>query len=1540
MDDEDLAQALALSLLEPSREARDLPSLSDLPKATLHILLRILRKVTEEPDKSKFRSLKKTTNTLSQDLFPHQDAVAFLCACGFEESNEGVQLPDGADLKLVDEALNSVRTALEAAGKPTPPPPTPPPAAKSPVTPGASAVDQIMEAVKDAGAFSSVSDLAPPAAELAVWRRQQSLGVVGFIFEGEAPHALLELGTRVLDIGADVDGGAKGTVVGWKTAKGRFFDTSAGCSNKNGCVRVYYDKKPAAHDGNPWNVMAANRLLFLDAAAPDPPYDTLTRSRPPEAKGDYGGKFGVGSRVRVKKSVSAPAYGWGGVEHGMEGVVIKIDSDGDLKVDFPGIATGWSCKAYEMEAVGGDGGGMGGGTGPRTGGGHSAPSKRDTTQREHLKMQKSQMMQMLQMARASASIDRVPDNPEHASIWPHGAPHPDLRVGVRVRDSRSGVCGYVLGWVHKGVHYGDVSGGLESGGERGARVRFDRTTQEIRQHEWNLDARRLEFITGDLNNIFVAAAESVTRLEALLNSPGCNPNVRDALGASPLWHACRAGSLECTRLLLERRADVQVQPRGKLSPLGVAAQFGFILCVQLLLDHRANMEAVDEERYTPLFAAVRGAHSSCVEVLVNARANLESKTKPLECTPLGWLCCVEPNLNRPILQMLLRGGANVNAYQFDAISRSMSPLHFAVLGDRTDAVEWLLANGANVHVHDADGDPPVLVACVADHPECCRLLLGAKADANTTKDDGTTLLNAAAHGGSTECVQLLLEHGAAQTMNKMDRIGTHAMHWACQDAYPKILELLCKAKADVENKNGKGGSPLMLALAYEEDRKDVKLECVRILIEHKVDVNAIDPRDGESALGYVSKKGSIEAAELLLKAGATATIGRMDHRGAHPMHWACQEANPPLLKLLIEAKGNVEQPNGKGGTPLMLATCDPGPRNVECLRMLLKAKADPNQLDHDGDPAIIRTMIRDDEAQSAALLEAGARANATDHHGISLVQRFGALAQSKMLRLLIQHGADVSGVLDLVQVGFSSGMVKKPAQDQNEVLQLLRDAPSVRARFLEEQRAKEQAERSQQEAEARRKAQDEEEAAAKRRRADDRKVLVAWLRDTCRLPEDELVSVAEIFLVEDFHTVSLIEALQGRNREYWPEKLSKGHRVRIDEAVLRTRRPSTPPAPPHDDTAASEKAAAKKAADEKAAAAKASADKAAAEKTVGAAAAEAPEELRRRATALGFLQMLTSLNVAEDATLKTAVVWCDEQGATSVSDIVECDLVDDFVRHLGLKPIPGKRLRTMLQALRAASSSSSPSPQLEWDPHKPTFYFLPRAAVLDATATQLKRMQELRDSELLEKMAVDLNEAFQGKGLIQNVLFVSHRWEDSATPDETGAQLAALKAHLMSHPEVQYIWFDYSCMPQRSSGCPPDQDDRTPAEKAEFDLMLKAIADLYLTAKVLILLDKMYLTRFWTTMEGWCAMQQVTSEGVRPATEGESRVTVMRIHNATQHDERALLEMSTKTPTEMSNFLASPDVTVTNRKDKETMLPIVGETDKHVREMMRGMHGS
>jgi hypothetical protein len=121
------------------------------------------------------------------------------------------------------------------------------------------------------------------------------------------------------------------------------------------------------------------------------------------------------------------------------------------------------------------------------------------------------------------------------------------------------------------------------------------------------------------------------------------------------------------------------------------------------------------------------------------------------------------------------------------------------------------------------------------------------------------------------------------------------------------------------------------------------------------------------------------------------------------------------------------------------------------------------------------------------------------------------------------------------------------------------------------------------------------------------------------------------------------------------------------------------------------------------------------------------------------------------------------------------------------------------------------------------------------------------------------------------------RWEQPSKPDTKGEQLRQLQAHLRAHRDIQYVWYDYACMPQRST---TDVDDRTQADLKEFDLMLSSIADLYLTAKVLILLDKTYPTRFWTTMEAWCSMQTSTSSGVRPSREGEQRYSIACIHNA------------------------------------------------------------
>ena len=183
-------------------------------------------------------------------------------------------------------------------------------------------------------------------------------------------------------------------------------------------------------------------------------------------------------------------------------------------------------------------------------------------------------------------------------------------------------------------------------------------------------------------------------------------------------------------------------------------------------------------------------------------------------------------------------------------------------------------------------------------------------------------------------------------------------------------------------------------------------------------------------------------------------------------------------------------------------------------------------------------------------------------------------------------------------------------------------------------------------------------------------------------------------------------------------------------------------------------------------------------------------------------------------------------------------------------------------------------------------------------------------------------------------MFVFARWEEPGEPDGEGEQLKAIQAHLCAHSDIKFVWYDFWCIPQRTAA-----KERTSKEQREFELMLSSIADLYLTAYVLIVMDNTYITRFWCMMEGWCAMMTATADGVRTATIGERRYTVVCIHNAADTaqavQEQLVGLLATKSPTEMWTILAKPDVLVTNAGDKNKMLPVVMKANEHVRAIMR-----
>ena len=77
----------------------------------------------------------------------------------------------------------------------------------------------------------------------------------------------------------------------------------------------------------------------------------------------------------------------------------------------------------------------------------------------------------------------------------------------------------------------------------------------------------------------------------------------------------------------------------------------------------------------------------------------------------------------------------------------------------------------------------------------------------------------------------------------------------------------------------------------------------------------------------------------------------------------------------------------------------------------------------------------------------------------------------------------------------------------------------------------------------------------------------------------------------------------------------------------------------------------------------------------------------------------------------------------------------------------------------------------------------------------------------------------------ENMLGTSHRWEHPDEPDTKGTQLAALKRYLDDHPEIEYVWFDFPCMPQKP---------RSPEDEDEFAEMLSNVNVIFIGIRVIV----------------------------------------------------------------------------------------------------------
>jgi len=455
---------------------------------------------------------------------------------------------------------------------------------------------------------------------------------------------------------------------------------------------------------------------------------------------------------------------------------------------------------------------------------------------------------------------------------------------------------------------------------------------------------------------------------------GADINARDEQGRTPLHYAVSNPSLpnlDMAVVLIRAGADVNAEDNLGKTPLALAADTGHKNVIGLLQSagatglgrvhlaaKRGDLAALkdligktpemanttDHKGWTPLHWAAAGGNMDAFNFLLDKGLS-PTRAGTDGSTPL-LIAAREGNLD--IARALLDKGANP-----DAINMSMeSPIAMAAASENQEMVELLIERGADLKTIDALGRTPLHLAAKAGNEKILKMLISAGADPNAIDNDGLSPLSLAAAAGQFHVSDRLREAGG---------VGTGEIHFAARQGDVAMVSVVLGRDPGLANaKTETDSTPLHGAAASGS------AEVTKMLIDSEAEVDAVD-RDGVSPLMAAAQSGKTEAAKILIGRGAD--VGRRDARGYSSLHLAAESNSPFLVKLLIDRGADIDAAAEDKTTPL-----------------------------HHASQAGIHA--------SAALINAGAKADPRDRNGYSPLHFAARQGHTDLAAMLIKNGAD------------------------------------------------------------------------------------------------------------------------------------------------------------------------------------------------------------------------------------------------------------------------------------------------------------------------------------------------------------------------------------------------------------------------------------------------------------------------------------------------------------------------------------------------------